>query len=315
MQKKLLKKVGTDAIFRAAALRVRKELASLPLSAPTDPIQFRNEVKKLAVMLGSFRILTREFLRNLTTETAARNRILAYLKMCAGETVEGLELAVVGGIQDYPRRIRELRVQFGYNISTGYSRNDLRPNQYVLETADPDIEAAQKWRVANGIRKQPGAAEGRILALLKAFIGHPVTGEQIAYVAKIREAPRRVRELRTEHGWRIATKNTGRPDLSASVYVLESEQQLPQHDRKIPDAVYEYVLERDMCRCRKCGWHVNDRNPASRRQFLEVHHIIFHHKGGANEAENLMTLCNIHHDEVHRLALESKQFKSWLMTK
>ncbi|WP_323985578.1 HNH endonuclease [Klebsiella aerogenes] len=35
------------------------------------------------------------------------------------------------------------------------------------------------------------------------------------------------------------------------------------------------------------------------RTFLELHHIEHHADGGENTLENLITLCNVCHDEVH----------------
>jgi hypothetical protein len=231
--------------------------------------------------------------------------------MFVGLVVDGRELQVVAGIQEASRRIRELRVEFGYDISTGYSRDDLRPDQYILNSTSPDEDEAQKWRTANSIRKQPGSARDKILALLKAYVGRPVTTEQIAYVAPGKDK-RRIRELRTEYGWRVVTKHSGRPDLAAREYVLESEDQLPVHDRKIPDAIYDSVLTRDRERCQHCGWSVANRSRDSRRQFLEVHHIEHHADGGQQNPENLITLCNVDHDEVHRRAIKGSQFWKWL---
>jgi hypothetical protein len=63
------------------------------------------------------------------------------------------------------------------------------------------------------------------------------TGEN-GYVANEKtEWARRVRELRTELGWPVVTKVTGRPDLSVGVYMLEQDRQSQVHDRKIPDPV------------------------------------------------------------------------------
>jgi len=308
MGQKRARPIGWQALVERLSTTL-EEIADAP---PETKSAIRDEVRRLAFLTADLRSLAKVRLSPLTSVQAGRERLLAYLKLFPGEVIDGTELQVVSGIQEFARRIRELRVQFGFDISTGYAREDLRPDQYVLESPKPDLEAADKWKIANRIRKQPGDARDRILALLKAFLKKPVTGEQIAYVAKIREGPRRIRELRTEHGWRIVTKQTGRPDLPAGSYVLESGQQLPEHDRKIPDAIYDQVLERDDYSCFKCGWNVNSRNPASRRQFLEVHHVIFHHKGGANDAHNLVTLCNVHHDEVHRLKVEGESLRKWL---
>jgi 5-methylcytosine-specific restriction endonuclease McrA len=292
--------------------RLRQLFDALKAEAPTNPAEIRQETKNLAAISTYVRTLSKVQLRNLTKESAARERILAYLKLFPREVIDGTELAVVSGIQEFARRIRELRVEFGYRISTGLSRDDLRPDQYVLETTDPDAAEAERWRTANSIRRQKASARERILTLLRRNVGVPLTGEMIRYVAKIPSARRRTGELRTELGWRLVTNRTGRPDLPSSVYLLESEEQLPPHDRKIPDSVYEAVLDRDEQRCMKCGWSVAQRNSAGRRQFLEVHHVQFHRDGGSNNQDNLITLCNMHHDEVHRAKLSGNAFFVWL---
>ncbi len=292
--------------------RLRKLLEDLPSTHPSTRDDIRREVQLLAQVLEALRALARSRLAAITDALGARDRILAYLRMFPGAVIDGSELQIVGGIQEFARRIRELRVQFGYNISTGYSRRDLKPDQYILESSDPDGEAAEKWQVANTIRREGGSARDRILHLLQAFVGKPVTGEQIAYVAKVREDGRRVRELRREYGTRVVTRHTGRPDLPAGVYVLESLDQLPKHDRRIPDAIYDSVLERDMYRCRKCGWSLEYRSRPGRRQFLEVHHVEHHQHGGENNSDNLVTLCNVHHDEIHKRGLTGKAFLEWL---
>lgn len=281
--------------------RLRILLSSIPTSPPAKRDEIRAEVRKLAEMLDGLRRLSKLRLGALTLSTSATSRILAYLKLFVGETLDGKELAVVSGIQEYARRVRELRVQLGYKISTRNTSDALRSDEYRLETTEPDAGAASKWKLMNGIRRKKGlSGMDRALALLKECVGKPVTGEEIKYVAKIRSAERRVRQLRTEHGWRIVTRHTGRPELPNDAYVLESEQQLPEHDRRIPDDVYDQVLERDGNRCRNCGWSFAKRSRAGRRQFLEVHHVVFHRLGGGHEPENLITLCNVHHDMVHR---------------
>lgn len=266
----------------------------------------------MVAFLRSFRQFSKSRFSALSDSKGGRKRILAYLKLFVGEVVAGPELAIVSGIQESQRRIRELRREQGYNISSGLSRDGLRPDDYVLESADPDAEAAKKWATANKIRKMAGDARDRILELLKAHVGKPVQGEQIAYVAKVRETGRRIRELRREFGWRIVTRQTGRPDLPPSVYILESLDQLEEHDRHIPDNTYDEVLARDKHSCRKCGWGIERRHSSERRQFLEIHHIDFHAKGGTNEPTNLVTLCNVHHDDVHRQKLEGALLRKWI---
>lgn len=247
--------------------------------------------------------------------SAARDRILYYFRQYPGTVINGDELLVVSGIQEYARRLRELRVQFGWAIVSGVTIKEMgedesegipdelkaiRPNEYVLLNAEEDRDAAHRWHVANAIRKESGPVRGKILKFLRANVGRGVTNEELRYVAGDKtEWARRVRELRTEHGWPIATKTTGRPDLGVGVYMLQADRQSPTHDRSIPDDVRREVLRRDRYKCKSCGWSHGEWNPSDPRH-LELHHVKHHVKGGANVEENLLTLCTVCHDKVHR---------------
>src|SRR5207247_6466962 len=107
------------------------------------------------------------------TSDSSRERVLAYLNLFVGRIIEGRELQAAGGIQEVARRIRELRVQFGYSISTGHSRSDLRADEYVLESLRPSLRDAKKWRTANRIRRSGRAAKTKWLALLSDYVGEP----------------------------------------------------------------------------------------------------------------------------------------------
>lgn len=247
---------------------------------------------------------------------AARDRILLYLKQYPSTIIAGDELMVVAGIQDWPRRVRELRGQLGWFIVTGNTAAEMakeddfpseqidpskmRPEDYALLSEEPDREAAHRWHLANSIRRERGSVQSRILKFLRANVGRPVTGEELRYVAKgATEWARRVRELRTEEGWPVVTKTNGRPDLPIGTYLPESERQSPAHDRHIPDAVRRNVLRRDGYRCRTCGWSHSDWNPDDPRH-LEIHHVVSHRKRGPNVRENLITVCIVCHDRIHR---------------
>lgn len=140
-----------------------------------------------------------------------------------------------------------------------------------------------------------------MLAYLRANVGKHVSGEELRYVANdMDDWPRRARELRTDLGWPVVTRFSGDPSLPVGIYVLAEDKQAPEHDREIKEIVRREVMQRDDWRCqwRGCGW--SHERLAFDKRFLEVHHIHEHAKGGGNEAANLVTLCNLHHDEVHR---------------
>jgi len=249
--------------------------------------------------------------------SSGMGRILAYLRKYPFVSIGGEELGIVSGIGEWARRVRQLRVEFGWSILSGLTAremaaegefplesvnvSEMKVTDYILISETEDREAAHRWNVANRIRKQTGGVRDKILAYLKENLGKPVTGEELRYVASDKkEWARRVRELRTENGWTVTTKQTGRPDLAIGVYVLESLRQLPAHDRDIPDDVGVEVLTRDKFCCTKCKWHHGMASPSDPRHLLELHHLEQHVHGGANTADNLITLCNVCHDKIHR---------------
>lgn len=256
-----------------------------------------------------------------TDASSARDRILCYLQQYPFTVIDGDELMVVSGINEWARRVRELRVQFGWWIYSGVTFNQMalnndddisframgidpstiKPDQYVLMSVIQDREAALRWNQLNEIRKKRVGVKEKIIEYLRKNVGAQVTGEELSYLAgDTKEWARRIRELRTEDGWPIVTKNTGRSDLPVGVYVLEEDRQAYEHDRCIPDPVRVAVLERDHFTCVNCGWNRSKLTKDDPRKMLELHHVKHHSDGGDNTVENLITLCNVCHDTVHR---------------
>lgn len=249
----------------------------------------------------------------------ARSRLLAYFRRYPLQVISSGELKVVAGFQDWKRRVRELRVKFGWSIASGstisemgvsdepqpeqlgFATDKLKPDDHVLLSAEQDKAAPFRWNIARDIRKQELTIREKVLEYLHLNVGAEISGEELRYVAGDKsEWARRVRELRTEEGWPVVSRNTGRPELPVGVYVLEEDRQSPAHDRKIPDTVRAKVLERDGYACRDCGWHQSKWTPALPRH-LELHHVLEHAKGGENSVDNLITLCTVCHDERHRI--------------
>ncbi len=274
-------------------------------NAEHEGLDLREKVLRLVDILKTTRRLNIESLRTQgITALAGGARIREYMIRYVGVPLDAIELEVVSGISDYGRRIRELRVQEGYAIISGPKDDEesglrLQRNQYMLLRAEPDITAARRWHIANRIRKEPGGGQGRILRYLQANVGQIVTTEEIDYVAKIADYARRIRELRTEEGYAVATHYTGRPDLRPGEYVLETTERVAEpHDRHIPNEVQREVYERDDNACRICGWN---RAMWTREdpRFLELHHVEHHAQRGPNTRENLIVACNRCHDDIH----------------
>ena len=96
----------------------------------------RNRVRNLTLL----RRLVNDYGASLIPDAvSAQERILAYLRRHVGEIIDSEELVAVSGIQEAPRRIRELRER-GYRIVSGVSDGyeHLGSDQYILLTSEPD---------------------------------------------------------------------------------------------------------------------------------------------------------------------------------
>ena len=239
---------------------------------------FRETLNKVAPRLGLPR--------------GARERMLEYLQLHLGEVVSRHELAGVAGIDDWARRVRELRVEHGWRIDSNETRDDLRPGQYVLSAPEPDVELREQWRTANTIRNSGGSGKDRLLRYFQANVGAVITKEQLRYVAKtLQEHPRRVREL-AEEGWQIDS-HYDQPGLRPGEYVMTDGERLDAKARQHIKQRHE-ILERAKWRCQKCG-----ADPKVDPVRLQVHHIRPVHRGGQNDDDNLVVLCDACHAGEH----------------
>jgi hypothetical protein len=282
-----------------------RRLVSLDVDPPTSPQELRERVCTFVDLSRDAKELALFHVKAMLPFDSGAERILGYLRMFVGQEIEGEELEVVSGISEYARRVREWRVQFGWPIKHIGSR-------YILERDEPDGAKAELWRTINAIRRSDASARDRMLALFRALpVGQPISTAQLRYVTDNKDM-RRVRELRTQFGWRIMTQKTGMPQLKPDQYVLVDPEPMEPHDRQIDTETVVKVLQRDKNRCRKCGWHPDQRVSGDPRQYIELHHINWHSEGGANESDNLATLCNVHHRKVHTLKLDADAFMQWL---
>lgn len=301
---------------------LRKELINL-LTNFSQELKNGNLRTKVVALVPAFYTL-RDLGSSLIPKAqaaSARDRIIEYMKQYPFTIIDGDELMVVSGINEWARRVRELRVEYGWWIYSGKTLKQMAQNpdflddllklgidpqeikqeQYVLMSLTQDKQAAYRWNVLNDIRREKISVKDKIIKFLRQNVGVPVTGEELTYLANGRkEWGRRVRELRTQDGWPIMTKNLGREDLPVGSYVLEEDRQAYEHDRKIPDEVRVEVLTRDKFSCTKCGWNRGMFSPDDPRKMLELHHKKHHKDGGENTVENLTTLCNVCHDGEHR---------------
>ncbi|MEZ0260784.1 MAG: HNH endonuclease [Alphaproteobacteria bacterium] len=85
-------------------------------------------------------------------KNGARDKLRKYFLKNTGKVLDAKELqAAAGGISEWARRVRELRNEEGYQILTHNDRSELKPGQYLLESAKP------KPAFARGISKETRA--------------------------------------------------------------------------------------------------------------------------------------------------------------
>ena len=63
---------------------------------------------------------------------SARDRILHYFLKYPRVILSGNELLVVSGIQEYARRVRELKVQFGWSIVSGVTAKEMAAEKMLI---------------------------------------------------------------------------------------------------------------------------------------------------------------------------------------
>jgi hypothetical protein len=124
---------------------------------------------------------------------SARDRILHYFIKYPQVVISGDELLVVSGIQEYARRIRELKVQFGWSIVSGLTANQMAeesefplsnldtksmgPSDYILLSTVQDRDAAHRWNLANQIRRENISVRDKILKYFRMNAGQKITGD------------------------------------------------------------------------------------------------------------------------------------------
>lgn len=215
--------------------------------------------------------------------SSAQSRMLRYLQLHVGELVDRRALRGVAQIDDWARRIRELRVEHGWPIVSSAQDSRIPKDFYRLDGMERDEALAARWRTANTIRKQTGSAFNRGLAYLKAVHPEVAQADEMAYVMKIKDYQRRIREM-AEHGWMIES-NVDDPSLPPGSYRLTTLKQAPPRVRQAIKLRHE-VFARDKHRCVDCG-----KSPATDGVVLHAHHLKMVSEGGTNDVDNLVTVC------------------------
>jgi hypothetical protein len=249
----------------------------------------------------------------------ARAIIREYFHDNVGRWIDGEEIAVVSGIGEWARRVRELRVEEGYEIEE-------QDGRYCLRHSQPDGKSAAHWEKLHAIRQTDGSARDRILELFKSHVGEVLNRNEIEYAGKIKEGTRRLRELRDEFGWPIES-HVDDPSLQPGQYRLvsaEDEDRKDPRQRLYPEHLRAEVFKRDDYTCQKCRRdHAKAQAAGDRRFYLEIHHrtavaeeLDALPADQLNSPENLVTYCHGCHRvetaDFHRERREQRRTKSSL---
>ncbi|MCO8274598.1 hypothetical protein M1L60_28780 [Actinoplanes sp. TRM 88003] len=177
----------------------------------------------------------------------ARQRILRYLTAHRGEWVSGAELAAVSEIGEWARRIRELRVEEGYDVEENGGR-------YRLLSETPDSERRDRYRMVTKLRGSDESATDRIQELFDELVGKAVTADELDRVAHGRGGAGIARQIR-DHELLPIESSADAPDLRTGEHRLVSAREVDRlhpSQRLFPEDLRRQVFARDRYMCRKC---------------------------------------------------------------
>ncbi len=222
------------------------------------------------------------------------------------EWVYGDELAAVSGIGEWARRVRELRVEDGYDI-------DEDSGKYRLRGADPDEQRRERWRVVGDVQEMDLPPQSRVEELLRRVVGTTVKVDELDRVAGSPTGSRLARNLRDEDGLPIETEADA-ADLNAGEYRLASHRdwaRLEPSQALFSEELRRRLFIRDRHRCSSCGQTRESTTSTELDPFyLVVRHLDASGDGlfglsaeRINDLSKLITSCN-------RCASRSPRFKN-----
>lgn len=199
----------------------------------------------------------------------ARGLILDYLVLHLGEWVYGEELAAVSDIGEWARRVRELRVEEGYEI-------DENAGRYRLNVRDPNLGRRDRWQTVTAVRGEPGTAVDRVRQLFVSLPQEVITVEELDRVAHGRDGVRLAREIRDRELFPVES-SADAPDLLAGDYRLASLREgdrLHPSQRLFAEDLRRQVFGRDRYTCWNCRQDRRAADPSVASPFfLVVRHL------------------------------------------
>lgn len=103
---------------------------------------------------------------------SAKKKIREFLMANVGKVVTSKQISEVSGIIAHARRVRELRDDEGMQVRTHVDRHDLKPGEYVLESAERKIP---EKGISPKLRIQVLERDGYTCQLCGATAGDPST--------------------------------------------------------------------------------------------------------------------------------------------
>jgi biotin operon repressor len=216
----------------------------------------------------------------------ARQRILRYLVAHRGEWVSNAELAAVSDIGEWARRIRELRVEQGYDIEEGGGK-------YRLVSETPDTERRDRYAMVSRLRESSEPALDRIRELFEQLVGKPVTADELDRLARGRGGAETARQLRDRELLPIESRGDAE-DLKTGEHRLVSVRdvdRLHPSQRLFGEDLRRQVFTRDGYTCRTC------RHRAGVGSLDGVFYLVVRHLDAAPDA-----VASLPGDDLHRLS-------------
>lgn len=227
----------------------------------------------------------------------AQSAILDHLRLHLGQWVAGDELAAVSGIGEWARRVRELRVELGYEIEE-------QRGHYRLTAAAPDEARRARWQTVTEIREaKVGTPNDRARQLLERLVGQAVSLDDLSRAARAKDAQRLARELREVEQLPVEMPGDA-PDLGAYAVRLPSSREafrLPPTQRLYGDELRARIFRRDGHRCSRCGHdHSSVRSTPEMPFYLLIRHVVAREDALADlpvhqltDLAQLETRCNV----------------------
>ena len=149
-------------------------------------------------------------------------------------------------------------------------------------------------------------SRNRLRKFILANVGRVLSAAELrAASGDASEWARRVRELRTEEGYRILTHND-RSDLKPGQYILVDPKPFPAFARTVSKETRAFVLDRNGFTCQMCGAVAGEPHPydPTRKTRLQIGHIVDKSMGGTDDPSNLRAVCSVCNEGARNLTLD-----------